>query len=181
MKKTIAAGLACAAALHIAAACAESGEMWEITSKTTLSNIKQVLPVSKLQVCLPKGSAINPRNVTPNRGCKITDVKTRGSKTTWKVSCGHNGTTLSGSGEIIAGPVSYHGVMRLDSASNGQTIRMTTYFQGRNLGKSCNALQPSRRYGKPLTLTQREPGESVSPNKTSAIVPGEVLAQDAAN
>ena len=177
MIKIIVAGLVCAAGFHAAAACAESGEMWEITIKTKLSSMQQDAPSATLKVCLPKGSALGPRNVTPNRGCKITDVKTLGSKTTWQVHCGHDGTTLSGNGEIIAGPHSYHGVTHLSGTSNGRTVHMTTYFMSRNLDKSCDVPQPSRRSGKSLKMTKRQPGRTSSPSATMAIGSNEMLAQ----
>ena len=74
MKKSIAVCLVCAAGLYTAAACAEPGEMWEVTSKTEMPNMPMAIPGVTMQVCLPKDGARDPRKSMPKKDCKLTDI-----------------------------------------------------------------------------------------------------------
>jgi hypothetical protein len=144
MKQAIIVWVACTACLFAASAWAAAGELWEVTSKTEMAGMPFAMPANTQQVCLPKGGANDPRQSTPDKDCQMTDIRTVGSKTVWKVHCNHNGEVMNGTGEITSNADSYHGVVRLNGKSEGETVNMTMNYSGRRLGKSCDADQVSK-------------------------------------
>lgn len=143
MKKLIVASLACAAGLYAAAACAEPGELWAVTSKTEMPNMPMAIPSVTMQICLPKNGARDPRKSMPNKDCKMTDFKRSGNKTTWKMHCNQEGTVMDGHGEFTYSGSGYKGVTYMKGNSHGQNIDMTTHYTGKKLGKSCDASKPT--------------------------------------
>lgn len=145
MKKLLPACLALAAATFTAAAFASPGELWEITTKTEMPGMPFAMPGSTQQVCMPKGGASDPRHsVQQDKECKMTDIKTSGNKTTWKMRCDHKGEIMNGTGEITSTASSYQGVSHLSGKSGGENIDMTMRYSGKKLGQSCDASQPSK-------------------------------------
>lgn len=178
MKKLIVICLACAAELFTAAASAEPGELWKVTSKTEMPNMPMAIPATTMQVCLPRGGASDPRKSAPNKECKITDIKKRGSKTSWKMRCDQDGEVMTGSGEVTVAKTSYKGVMHLKGKSHGQNIDMTTHYSGKKLGKSCDASQPARQMTEAPKPAEKKPGSSSS-SSTQSMDSGEALQKGA--
>ena len=69
--------------------------------------------------------------------CQITDRKTTGNRTTFRVTCTGK-EPMTGTGEMTTGTDSYQGVMRLSAKMDGETTNMTTEYSGRLIGR-CTA------------------------------------------
>lgn len=144
MKKTFISCFAFILSLFTAAAFATPGELWEITSKTEMPGMPFAMPGSTQQVCMSKGSTNDPRQSSQDKSCKMTDIRTSGNKTTWKMRCNHDGEIMNGSGEQTTTRNSFQGVTHLSGKSGGENVDMTMRYSGKNLGKSCDASQPSK-------------------------------------
>jgi hypothetical protein len=145
MKKLFATCLACAAGiLFPAAAWAEPGELWEITSKTEIPGVPMDMPSTIVQACLGKNGASDPHQATPSKDCKITHIHTKGNKTTWRMRCTHNKEVMRGSGKITFTDDSYQGDIHFKGRSEGHPVNMITHYNGKKLGDSCDTSQPPK-------------------------------------
>lgn len=108
--------------MHASLAHAAAGETWEITTTSEMSGMK--MPETKLTICQPKRGEPDPRQMMQDDGnCKISDIKTSGIKTTWKVRCDGDGQKMRGSGEITHNRDSYQGKMRMSGTADGKKWR----------------------------------------------------------
>ncbi len=98
---------------------------------------------STITICLAKGAAKDPKQLVKQEGCEMTNLKTSGSKTTWKMRCDRDGEVMTGSGEVTQKPDSYQGVTRLSGQSEGKAINMTANYQGKRIGTSCDTSAPT--------------------------------------
>jgi len=103
-------------------------ELWEITAKMTMEGM--TMPSMPQKVCKKKGDNVPPAD----KNCKIFDVKTAGSRTTWRVECAGD-EPMSGTGEMTMGSGAYQGAMTL-KAKDGMT--MVTEYSGKLVG-NCTA------------------------------------------
>ena len=88
--------------------------LWEITSKVDMPGMPFQPPPTTVKHCYT-AQEVKESPVPKDNNCKVTDLKTSGSKTTWKVECTGE---AAGKGE---GEITYQG----DSAYEGKT-RMQT-------------------------------------------------------
>jgi hypothetical protein len=130
---------AIAACLSSGAASAAPGVNWEITSQTEMPGMPEGMGDTTVTVCLPKGAEKDPKQLVKEAGdCKITDLKTVGSKTTWKMKCDTNGEVMTGKGEVTHKSSSFQGVTKLTGTADGQPINLTAKYQGKKLGTTCD-------------------------------------------
>ncbi len=128
-----------AAALSTATAHAATGESWEVTTKTDMPGMPVAMGETTVTICLAKGAAKDPKQlVRQEEGCEMTDIKTSGSKTTWKMRCDRDGEVMTGTGEVTHKPDSYQGVTRLSGTSEGKKVDMTANYQGKRIGTPCD-------------------------------------------
>jgi hypothetical protein len=139
MNKTSTIGLALLLGSFASAAAAAPGEWWEITSKTEMPGMPFKMPETTVRVCVEKGAATDPRQTMHDKDCKMTDVRTSGNKTTWKMRCVRNGEVLNGDGEFTGNADGYKGVTRLKGTSGGQPIDMTSTYRGKRVGPKCDS------------------------------------------
>jgi hypothetical protein len=121
------------------AAQAAPGEYWEITNTMEMPGMPFAMPATTTKVCISKGSENNPEKTSGDKSCKMTDVKTVGSKTTWKARCDHDGEIMTGIGEQTTSPNGYKGKMQFSGKSRGQDMNMTMAFSGKRIGGSCDS------------------------------------------
>ncbi len=139
MNKHLIVGLAVATGFIFSNAYAESGEQWEVTNKTEVPGLPAGMGDTTMTVCIAKGAEKDPRQMMKQDGdCKITDLKTSGNKTTWKMHCNNNGEDSSGTGEVTHKPNSYQGVVILSAKMEGKAVNMTSTFSGKRIGTACD-------------------------------------------
>lgn len=136
MNKQLLTPLAITAALLTSPLLAAPGEQWEVVSKTEMPGM--AMPDSNLTVCMQKGAAKDPKQLIKQEGCEITNLKTSGSKTTWKMECDSDDGKMSGAGEITSQADSYKGTAKMSGTSQGQAISMTASYRGKRLGTACD-------------------------------------------
>lgn len=115
----------------------EPGDLWEVTTEMRMEGM--ALPPNTQRVCSPKQSNEPPVGPGDDK-CKVSDFKSSGTKTTWKVRC--DGPPAStGSGEIVyQGKDRYSGTMQMSSSEGDMTIK----YAGRRIG-DCDASEMKRR------------------------------------
>lgn len=131
--------LAMLTGLLSAAAYAAPGEYWEVTSKTEIPGMPFAMPATTVKVCVPKGGANDPRKTSSDKECQISDVKSVGNKTSWKVRCDRKGEVMTGIGEQTTADGSYQGKVQFSGKSGGQDVNMSSVFSGKRVGGSCES------------------------------------------
>ncbi len=120
---------------------AGNDELWEITSKTEMKGMPVSVPPQKMRICVPKGQATDPQRSMaaedPNRKCKVSDVKTSGNKTSWKMRCEPPNEVIS-IGEMTYSADSYHQVVKTVSNMSGHKMEMNQVVDGKRVG-TCQA------------------------------------------
>ncbi|MDD5057334.1 MAG: DUF3617 family protein [Sideroxydans sp.] len=140
MNKHLVVWLTVAAGFIFSNAYAASGEQWEVTTKTEMPGMPAGMGDTTMTVCLVKGAEKDPRQMMQqDSDCKVTDMKTAGNKTTWKMRCDKNGEVMTGTGEVTHKSSSYQGVTKLSGKSDSQTINMTASFSGKRIGTACDS------------------------------------------
>lgn len=137
MRKTSTIGLALL--LGATAASAAPGEWWEISSKMDMPGMPFAMPATTVKACVAKGESGDPRQTMQDKDCKMTDIRTVGNKTTWKMRCVRDGEVMNGTGEFTGNADGYQGVTRLTGTSGGQKIDMTTNYRGKRVGPACDS------------------------------------------
>lgn len=141
MKKFLAAvSWGCALVLPTAA-WAVPGEFWEITTKSEMAGMPMAMPATKLKVCIAKGSERTPQ---PGSGCELSELKTAGNKSSWKVTCVQRGETMTGVGESTYDADSSQSVMRMTGTAGKQKFDMTMNSQSKRLGGVCDTADAER-------------------------------------
>ena len=136
MKMLTLTALAVFTGLFSAAAFSKPGEYWEVTSKIDMPGMPAEMSSTTTKVCIAKGSEKDPGQLMRSRNssdCQLTDVKTLGNKTTWKVKCNSDEMT-GGSGEMTHSANSYDGVMHL----SGKDGKMTQTYHGKRTKEGCD-------------------------------------------
>lgn len=129
------------------AACAAPGEWWEITSRTEMPGMPFKMPETTVRACVEKDAATDPKQTMQDKDCKMTDIKTSGNKTTWKMRCVHNGEAMEGDGEFVGNSDGYKGTTRLKGTSGGQPIDMTSTYRGKRVGPKCDSVKDNKMGG----------------------------------
>lgn len=139
MNKKLIMCLAVSACLSTTSAYAASGESWEITTTTDMAGLPAGMGETTATVCFPKGAEKDPKQLMKQAGeCEVTDLKTAGSRTTWKMKCERDGDTMTGKGEVVHKKGSFKGVTTLSGTSGGQDVNMTANYQGKRIGTACD-------------------------------------------
>lgn len=126
-RAVVAVVLACPCSLALAQG---PDELWEITARMKMGGM--TMPAMPTKVCKKKGAD----NVPPAEpDCRTYDVKTAGSRTTWKVECTGK-DKMKGDGEITMGKGSYEGTLKLKM--EGEDEAMVTEYSARLMG-TCTA------------------------------------------
>ncbi|HCI14593.1 MAG: hypothetical protein A2063_04070 [Gallionellales bacterium GWA2_60_142] len=125
-------------------ASAAPGEWWEITSKTEMPGMPFKMPETTVRACVEKDAATDPRQTMQDKDCKMTDIKTSGNKTTWKMRCVRNGEVMNGNGEFVGNADGYKGVTRLKGTAGGQPINMTSSYRGKRVGPKCDSVKDNK-------------------------------------
>jgi hypothetical protein len=134
IKHTLIASAIGLAALVSAPVLAQGADdLWEVTANITLDGMR--MPGAPTRVCARKG---NTDNLVPvEDGCRVSDRKTMGNRTTYRVVCTGK-DPMSGSGEMTTGPGSYRGMLKLSGKVDGDPVTMTTEYSGKRVG-GCTA------------------------------------------
>ncbi len=141
MKKLI-FWVALVGALNPAAVLAAgSDELWEVTSRTDMKGMPVSVPPTTMRICVPKGKANDPQQSMGNNQqdskCKVTDVKTAGNKTTWKMHC-EPPNEVNSTGEMTFSADRYHQVVKTVSNMSGHRMEMNQVVDGKRVG-TCKA------------------------------------------
>jgi uncharacterized protein DUF3617 len=112
------------AASKPAAVAHGTGDLWEVTSQLSMEGMPVKMPSQKQSVCAPKEWKEPPGAQNPQQECQISDMKTVGSKTTWKMQC--SSPTATGEGEINrTSPTAYTGNIKMTSADGTINIKLS--------------------------------------------------------
>ena len=116
--------LAFAASSKPAAVAHGNGDLWEVTSELSMEGMPVHMAPRKQNVCAPKDWKEPPGAQNPQQECQISDMKTVGSKTTWKMQCASPKST--GDGEITrTSPTAYTGNIKMTSSDGTINIRLS--------------------------------------------------------
>ena len=120
-----------------------SGETWEVTTKTADAVGSGFIPETVVTLCLPPGGAKDPQLLLRQENdCEMTDIKTAGKKTTWKVRCGSGDNEMTGTGDVTYSTNSYQGMTKLAGRSGGEPVHMKMTYQGKRVGAVCDTTAP---------------------------------------
>ncbi len=153
---------------YASSAAAAPGEWWEITSRTEMPGMPFKMPETTVRVCVAKDAATDPRQTMQDKDCKMTDVRTTGNKTTWKMRCVRDGEVMNGDGEFVGDANGYKGVTRLKGTSGGQPIDMTSSYRGKRVGPKCDSAKdnnPGGATGKTPSDTEKQPDSATESMK----------------
>jgi hypothetical protein len=120
----------CLLALMASVAVA-ADEKWEMTTKMDMPGMP--IPAQTNVVCIPKDGAYQAGSEDKNTHCQTYDVKTMGSRMTWKMRCTGK-EEMTGAGDQTRTATSMSGTMTM--TTHGET--MTSSYTGKLLG-SCDA------------------------------------------
>jgi hypothetical protein len=112
-----------------AAADAMKPGLWEITTSVEMPGMPYQPPPQTMRHCYTEQD-VKENPVPKDDTCKLTDLKTFGNKTTWKMEC--TGEAASkGEGEMIFhGDSAYEGKNRMQA----QGMLMTMKYKGKRIG-----------------------------------------------
>jgi hypothetical protein len=96
--------------------------LWEITTKVDMPGMPFQPPPTTVKHCYT-AEEVKESPVPKDNNCKVTDLKTSGSKTTWKVECTGE---AAGKGE---GEITYQGDSAYEGKTRMQTQGMTMAMQ----------------------------------------------------
>ena len=107
--------------------------MWEITSRMEIPGMPMEMPPTTVKHCYTSEDVKDQKKViNRDKDCTVTDLKSTGSKVSWKMVCtGKNAGKFSG--ETIFSGDSYDSVMNMQSDS-GKGRSMTIKAKGRRVG-----------------------------------------------
>jgi uncharacterized protein DUF3617 len=102
----------------------KTGDLWEVTSQMSMEGMPMQMPSQKNKVCASKSWKEPPGAQNPQQQCQISDLKSVGAKTTWKMQC--SSPTMTGDGEITrTSPDAYSGAIKMSSADGNVTIKLS--------------------------------------------------------
>jgi hypothetical protein len=136
------AAVVCGAALLSAAALAQGPRRdgnWEMTMQMEMAGMPQKMPPQTIKQCITKEQADDPTLLMPQAGrgtppdCKVTDQKISADKVTWSMSCG-GANPMTGTGEMVYGPDTVDGVIKMTMDAGGKPMTMTMTAKGKRLG-----------------------------------------------
>ena len=124
-----------------APALAQSGsdELWNMSTRMEMAGMPGQTFTS--EVCMKKGQT-QPDKMSQDKNCKVADMRTVGSKTTWRIECAGR-DPMTGEGEVTRTRDSMNGRMRMQGKRGNESYDMTTVMQGRLVG-TCDAEAQNR-------------------------------------
>jgi hypothetical protein len=114
-------------------------ELWNMTTRMEMAGMPGQTFTS--EVCMKKGQT-QPDKMSQDKNCKVAEMRTVGSKTTWKIVCAGR-DPVTGEGEITRTRDSMNGRMRMQGKQGNESYDMTTVMSGRLVG-SCDAETQNR-------------------------------------
>jgi len=115
------------------------GETWNVTNEIVVNGMKYQVGGAGESMCLEKDSAQQLSQMMSQDGeCQVSDVKTSGEKTTWKMLCEADGENMQGNGEVVRSKSSLKGFTQLSGVSDGAPYTSRTSFAGTREGKACD-------------------------------------------
>lgn len=139
MNKHFIAILAILTGLLSSAAHAAPGEYWEVTSKMEMPGMPFAMPATTTKVCIAKGGENDPRKTSGDKDCQMSDIKTVGKKTTFKVRCDRDGEVMTGTGEQTASANASESKIHFSGKSRGRDTDMTMTASSKRIGGSCDS------------------------------------------
>ncbi len=113
-----------AASSKSAVSTGKTGDLWDVTSEISMEGMPVKMPSQKNTVCASKNWKEPPGAQNPHQQCQISDLKSVGSKTTWKMQC--SSSTMTGDGEITrTSRDAYSGAIKMSSADGTVTIKLS--------------------------------------------------------
>ncbi len=118
----------------VSGVCAAAGpdEQWEMTSQMQMEGMS--MPGSKQLVCQPATPAYDPGRGETDKNCTMSEVKTVGNKTSWKMRCTGK-DAMEGEGEMLRTADTMKGTMRMQA----DDMEMSMALSGRRVG-TCSAV-----------------------------------------
>lgn len=146
--------LGCVSTLTLAA----PGEYWEITNKMEMQGMS--MPGMSSKMCIGKGGEKDPRN-SSDKDCEVSDMKSSGNKSSWKMRCNKDGEVMTATGEMSATPDRTEGTIHFNSAKTGN---MTINFVNKRVGGACDTDEMKKKYE-----AMAEAGKQASDQQTAKI------------
>lgn len=114
--------------------CAAAGpdEQWEMTTQMQMEGMS--MPGSKQLICQPTTDAYDPNRGVADKNCTMSEIKTVGNKTSWKMLCTGK-DAMEGEGEMQRTADTMKGTMRLLA----DDMEMTMAMNGHRVG-TCSAV-----------------------------------------
>lgn len=155
MNKYLCTTLAISVSCLSAIAQAAPGEYWEVTNKMEMPGMPFSMPATTTKVCLSKGGENDPRKTSGDKNCQMSDIKTVGKKTSYKVHCNHDGEVMDGRGEQTITANGYEGKIQFSGQSRGRDMNMSMVFSGKRIGGSCDSEEVAKKAKAQLCDTSR--------------------------
>jgi len=136
MKKLV---LVCAVALPVVAFAKGSVKpgQWHIHVTHEMVGAPFTPPPTDLDECITPQQADDPKQMVQknNKDCDPVDIKSEGNKVTFKITCHKNGSTQTGSGEMVYAGESYTGsiTVEMDHPRMGH-VKMVNHMSGKRTG-----------------------------------------------
>jgi Protein of unknown function (DUF3617) len=109
------------AAVAFAAAQADKGDLWEVTSQPSMEGMPVKMPSRTVKVCSAKEWKEPPG---AQKNCKTSNMKIEGAKVTWDVQC--TNPSMTGHGEIIRdGANAFNGTIKFTSDQGNMNIKLS--------------------------------------------------------
>ena len=118
-------------------------DLWEVTTKGDMGGMS--MPANTSKVCKLKGDR-DPSKMgekDKNSDCKMTDVKTTGNRSTWKVVC-TKPEPMTGTGDMTYGTDKYDGTIKMAGKIDGQEFTMTQVISAKKVG-NCTYEDPAKK------------------------------------
>lgn len=128
--------------LYAATVFGATGETWDVTTRNVEGAGAGAVPEVVMTVCIPPGGKDPQQFMQQNDDCKMTDLKTSGKKTSWKMRCGSGDNEMNGTGEVTYSGNSFQGTTKLSGKSEGEPVSMKMSYQGKRVGAACDTDAP---------------------------------------
>jgi hypothetical protein len=92
-----------------------------------------------MTICLPPGGTKDPQQLLQkDNNCEVSDVKTVGKKTSWKMRCINGDDVMTGKGDVTYSTDSYQGMTDISGTSDGKPVAMKMNYRGKRIGAACD-------------------------------------------
>jgi len=109
---------------------AETGDLWEVTSRMSMPGMPGEMPAQKQTICSPKDWTEPPAPADEGQSCQSSDFAANGSRYTWKLSCS-GPPAMTGKGEVNrVGSDTFDGSIQFTGEMGSMAIKL----DGKRLG-----------------------------------------------